>query len=64
LLALEAKVIPYVSGFLGTVGMVEAMLFWRDQYHCAWFLSFGTSLLVYAGLTLRRPGGEALPRRY
>ena len=46
-----------MSGFLATVGMVEAMLFWTDLYHYAWFLSFGTSFLVYAGLTLRRPGG-------
>ena len=53
-----------MSGFLATVGMVEAMPFWTDLYHYAWFLSFGTSLLVYAGLTLWRPGGDALPRRY
>jgi cytosine/uracil/thiamine/allantoin permease len=64
LLALEAGVIPCVSGSLATVGMVEAMPFWTDLYHHAWFLSFGTSSLVYAGLTLRRPGGDALPRRY
>jgi hypothetical protein len=53
-----------VSGFLATIGMVGAMLFWTDLYHYAWCLSFGTYLLVYAGLTLRRPGGDALPRRY
>jgi len=38
------------------------MPFWTDLYHYAWFLSFGISFLVYAGLTLRRPDGEALPR--
>jgi hypothetical protein len=44
--------------------MVDAMPSWTDLYHDAWFLGFGTSLLVYAGLMLRRPGGDALPCRY
>ena len=64
LLALAAGVIPCVPGFLATVGLVEAAPFWTDLYHYAWFLSFGTSFLVYAGLTLRRPGADELPRGY
>jgi hypothetical protein len=35
---------------------------WTVLYHSAWSLGFGTSLLVYSGLTLRRPGGAAWPR--
>jgi NCS1 family nucleobase:cation symporter-1 len=64
LLALTAGVVPCVPGFLATVGLVEAEPFWTDLYHYAWFLSFGTSFLVYAGLTLRRPAdgwGEVIP---
>jgi cytosine/uracil/thiamine/allantoin permease len=53
-----------VPGFLATVELVEAVPFWTNLYHYAWFLSFGISFLVYAGLTLRRPGGEVLPRGY
>jgi len=49
---------------LAAVGLVEAEPFWTDLYHYAWFLSFGTSFLVYAGLTRRRPGGDAWPRGY
>jgi nucleobase:cation symporter-1, NCS1 family len=64
LLALAAGVIPCVPGFLAAVGLVEAVPFWTDLYHYAWFLSFGTSFLVYAGLTLRRTGGDDLPRGY
>jgi nucleobase:cation symporter-1, NCS1 family len=57
-----AAVIPCVPGFLATVGLVEVKPLWTDLYHSAWSLGFGTSLLVYSGLTLRRPGGAALPR--
>jgi nucleobase:cation symporter-1, NCS1 family len=57
-----AGVIPCVAGSLATVGLVEVMPSWTDLYHSAWSLGFGTSLLVYSGLTLRRPGGAALPR--
>jgi NCS1 family nucleobase:cation symporter-1 len=64
LVALAAGVVPCVPGFLATVGLVEAGPFWTDLYHYAWFLSFGTSFLVYAGLTARRPGGYAWPRGY
>ena len=62
LLAPPAKVIPCVPGSLATVGLVEVMPSLTDLYHSAWSLGFGTSLLVYSGLTLRRPGGAALPR--
>jgi NCS1 family nucleobase:cation symporter-1 len=62
LLALAAGVAPCVPGFLATVGLVEGAAFWTDLYHYAWFLSFGISFLVYAGLTLRRPGVEEPPR--
>jgi cytosine/uracil/thiamine/allantoin permease len=53
-----------VPRFLATVRLVEAAPFWTDLYHYAWFFSFGISILVHAGLTLRRPGGDALPRGY
>jgi nucleobase:cation symporter-1, NCS1 family len=62
LLAPAAGVIPCVPGSLATVGLVEVMPSWTDLYHSAWSLGFGTSLLVYSGQTLRRPGGAALPR--
>ena len=62
LLALAAGVVPCVPGFLAAVGLVEAEPFWTGLYHYAWFLSFGISFLVYAGLTLRRPGAAASPR--
>ena len=62
LLAPAAGVIPCVPAYLATVGLVEVMPSWTDLYHSAWSLGFGTSLLVYSGLTLRRPGGIALPR--
>src|SRR5262245_22907085 len=54
LLALMAGIIPCLPGFLATVGLIEAVGFWMDLYHYAWFLSFGISFLVYAGLTLPR----------
>ena len=56
LLALAAGVIPCVPGLLATAGLLEATPFWTNLYHYAWFLSFGTSFLVYAGLTARRQG--------
>ena len=56
------RVFPCVPASLATVGLVEVMPSWTDLYHSAWSLGFGTSLLVYSGLTLRRPGGAALPR--
>jgi NCS1 family nucleobase:cation symporter-1 len=62
LLALVAGVIPCVPGFLSTVGLVKPEPFWTDLYHYAWFLSFGISFLVYAGLTLRRPHANPLPQ--
>ena len=62
LLALAAGVAPCVPGFLTTVGLTEAAPFWTELYHYAWFLSFGTSFLVYAVLTPRHPGGDGSPR--
>jgi NCS1 family nucleobase:cation symporter-1 len=60
LLALSAGVVPCVPGFLAAVGLAEVAPLWAELYHYAWFLSFGISFLVYAGLTLRRrSGGEA-----
>jgi NCS1 family nucleobase:cation symporter-1 len=56
LVALAAGVIPCVPGFLATIELIEAEPFWTDVYDYAWFLSFGISFLVYAGLTLRRRG--------
>jgi nucleobase:cation symporter-1, NCS1 family len=57
LLALAAGVLPCVPGFLGTVGLTEVAPIWTDLYHYAWFLSFGTSFLVYSGLTTWGQGG-------
>jgi NCS1 family nucleobase:cation symporter-1 len=62
LLALVAGVVPCVPGFLAAVGLAEVAPFWIALYHYAWFLSFGVSFLVYAGLTLRRPGGDESSR--
>jgi NCS1 family nucleobase:cation symporter-1 len=56
LLALAVGVIPCVPGFLATVGLMEAAPLWTELYHYAWFLSFGLSFLVYAGLMLSRRG--------
>jgi NCS1 family nucleobase:cation symporter-1 len=61
LLALAAGVAPCVPGFLTTVGLTEAAPFWTELYHYAWFLSFGTSFLVYTALTLGRDGGGEPP---
>ncbi len=54
LFALAAGIIPCVPGFLATVGLIQAAPIWTDLYHYAWFLSFGISFLVYAGLTFVR----------
>jgi NCS1 family nucleobase:cation symporter-1 len=62
LLAPAAGVIACVPGSLATIGLVEVMPSWTDLYHSAWSLGLGTSLLVYSGVTLRRPGGAASPR--
>ena len=62
LLAPAAGVIPCVPASLATVGLVEVTPSWTDLYHSAWFLGFGTSLLVYSGLNVPRPGRAALPR--
>jgi NCS1 family nucleobase:cation symporter-1 len=56
LLALAVGIIPCVPGFLATVGLMEAAPLWTELYHYAWFLSFGLSFLVYAGLMLSRRG--------
>lgn len=58
LIALTAGILPCVPGFLATIGLTKATSFWVDLYHYAWFISFGISFLVYAGLTLWR---EAKP---
>jgi NCS1 family nucleobase:cation symporter-1 len=55
LVALGAGVLPCVPGFLAAVAPIEVAPFWTELYHYAWFLSFGISFLVYAGLTLGRP---------
>jgi NCS1 family nucleobase:cation symporter-1 len=57
LLALAAGILPCVPGFLATVGLIEVAPLWTELYHYAWFLSFGTSFAVYAGLMLRRQAG-------
>jgi NCS1 family nucleobase:cation symporter-1 len=55
LLALVAGIVPCLPGFLATIGLVDTAAFWTQLYHYAWFLSFGTSGLVYAGLMILRP---------
>jgi nucleobase:cation symporter-1, NCS1 family len=49
-LALAAGIAPCVPGFFATIGLIETPPFWTDLYHYAWFLSFGISFLVYAGV--------------
>jgi NCS1 family nucleobase:cation symporter-1 len=61
LLALVAGVLPCLPGFLATVGLTQAAPFWTELYHYAWFLSFGISFLVYAGLTPRRASAGKFP---
>jgi NCS1 family nucleobase:cation symporter-1 len=59
LIALAAGIVPCLPGFLATVGLLQVAPFWTDLYHYAWFLSFGISFLVYAGLMFRPRGQEA-----
>jgi NCS1 family nucleobase:cation symporter-1 len=50
LVALAAGVAPCVPGFLATVGAVDVPDAWVEAYHYAWFISFGTSFVVYTAL--------------
>ena len=50
-----------MPGLLATVGLLEAAPLWTDLYHYAWFLSFGTAFLAYAGLMLRTEAGGNHP---
>jgi NCS1 family nucleobase:cation symporter-1 len=59
LIALAAGIAPCVPGFLATVAAVEVPAIWVELYHYAWFLSFGVSFAVYAGLMWLMPSPHA-----
>jgi NCS1 family nucleobase:cation symporter-1 len=48
--ALVAGIAPCVPGFAGTIGLLDVAPFWLTMYNYAWFISFGISFAVYAGL--------------
>jgi NCS1 family nucleobase:cation symporter-1 len=58
--ALAAGIAPCVPGFLDAVGLVDAPEPWRQAYHHAWFLGFGTAFAVY--VVLMGLAGRAEPR--
>lgn len=58
-IALLVGITPCVPGFLGTIGVLNVAPFWIDMYNYAWFISFGISFLLYAGMmsVLPQPNG-------
>ncbi len=50
LIALVLGIAPCVPGFLGTVNLIEVSKFWLELYNYAWFMSFGVSFVIYAGM--------------
>jgi len=61
LVALALGIAPSVPGFLGTVAGYQFGPFWMGLYSYAWFVGFGVSFAVYAGLMAigSRANGEA-----
>ena len=57
LIALLAGILPNLPGFLGTVKLMQVSKPWMDLYNYAWFVGFGISFSVYAGLMRGRRGG-------
>ncbi len=51
-IALLAGILPNLPGFLGVVKWATVGEFWLKLYNYAWFVGFGLSFAVYAGLTL------------
>lgn len=52
LIALAAGILPNLPGFLGVVKWATVGELWLKLYNYAWFVGFGLSFAVYAGLTL------------
>lgn len=52
IVALCAGILPNLPGFLGVVKWAKVGDFWLKLYNYAWFVGFGLSFVVYAGLTL------------
>ncbi len=52
LIALVLGIAPSVPGFLGTVAKISIPPFWMGLYSYAWFVGFGVSFVVYAGLMM------------
>ncbi len=52
IVALLAGILPNLPGFLGVVKWATVGEFWLKLYNYAWFVGFGLSFAVYAGLTL------------
>lgn len=51
MVALVLGILPNVPGFLGTIGVMQVSPMFTELYHYAWFVSFGISLVTYAGAT-------------
>lgn len=60
LITLIVGIAPCVPGFLGTVGVLNVAPFWIDMYNYAWFISFGISFLLYAGMMSVLPRSESV----
>jgi NCS1 family nucleobase:cation symporter-1 len=54
LVALVLGIAPSVPGFVGTVTSTKVPPFWMGLYGYAWFVGFGVSFAVYAGLMLAK----------
>jgi len=61
LVALILGIAPSVPGFLGTVAGLAVGPFWMGLYSYAWFVGFGVSFAVYAGL-MRGSRGRGMAR--
>jgi nucleobase:cation symporter-1, NCS1 family len=58
LVALILGIAPSVPGFLGTVAKFDVGPSWMGLYNYAWFVGFGVSFAVYAGLMMMGSKGR------
>jgi len=60
IVALLCGILPNLPGFLGVVKWAKVGDFWLKLYNYAWFVGFGLSFAVYAGLmlALAKPSSE------
>ncbi|MBL9082115.1 MAG: NCS1 family nucleobase:cation symporter-1 [Planctomycetales bacterium] len=62
LIATAAGIAPCMPGFFAAAGLVEPDAiapFWKTLYGYAWFVSFGTAMIVHVGLTAIANQGRA-----